>query len=167
MPPPTGLPPKARKIGWLKNAPPSAESKSKDDGLSKHSSLQDKNILPTSFAASPHTIMNPNVPAFIKQPQLRTVSNTTASQPANVQKVNPNAGVKVIEVILNDRLGKKVRVKCNSNDTVGDLKKLAAAQLGTRHDKIQLKKWYNIFKDHVRLDDYEIHDNMGIELYYL
>jgi hypothetical protein len=25
---------------------------------------------------------------------------------------------------------------------------------------------YNIYKDHVRLDDYEIHDGMGLELYY-
>jgi hypothetical protein len=28
----------------------------------------------------------------------------------------------MIEVILNDRLGKKIRVKCNSDDTVHDLK---------------------------------------------
>ena len=48
----------------------------------------------------------------------------------------------MIEVILNDRLGKKVRVKCNPDDTVGDLKKLAAAQLGTRPDKIRIQKWY-------------------------
>ncbi|CAL9752565.1 unnamed protein product, partial [Musa acuminata subsp. burmannicoides] len=45
---------------------------------------------------------------------------------------------KMIEVVLNDRLGKKVRVKCNDDDTIGDLKKL----------------------------DYEIHDGMGLELYY-
>ena len=38
----------------------------------------------------------------------------------------------MIEVVLNDRLGKKVRVKCNEDDTIGDLKKLAAAQLGPR-----------------------------------
>ncbi len=25
---------------------------------------------------------------------------------------------------------------------------------------------YNIYKDHIRLDDYEIHDGMGLELYY-
>jgi hypothetical protein len=36
----------------------------------------------------------------------------------------------MIEVILNDRLGKKIRVKCNEDDTVGDLKKLVAAQTG-------------------------------------
>lgn len=35
----------------------------------------------------------------------------------------------MIEVILDDRLGKKVRVKCNEDDTIGDLKKLAAAQV--------------------------------------
>lgn len=36
----------------------------------------------------------------------------------------------MIEVILNDRLGRKIRVKCNPDDTVGDLKKLVAAQCG-------------------------------------
>ncbi|XP_011475766.1 ubiquitin-like protein 5 [Oryzias latipes] len=72
----------------------------------------------------------------------------------------------MIEVICNDRLGKKVRVKCNSEDTIGDLKKLIAAQTGTRYDKIVLKKWYTIFKDHVSLGDYEIHDGMNLELYY-
>ena len=35
------------------------------------------------------------------------------------------------EVVLNDRLGKKLRVKCNEDDTIGDLKKLVAAQTGT------------------------------------
>jgi ubiquitin-like protein 5 len=34
-------------------------------------------------------------------------------------------------------------------------------------EKIVLKKWYNIFKDHVTLADYEIHDGMGLELYYI
>ncbi|KAL4648763.1 ubiquitin-like protein 5 [Arapaima gigas] len=72
----------------------------------------------------------------------------------------------MIEVVCNDRLGKKVRVKCNPDDTVGDLKKLIAAQTGTRWDKIVLKKWYTIFKDHVSLADYEIHDGMNLELYY-
>lgn len=36
----------------------------------------------------------------------------------------------MIEIILNDRLGKKIRVKCNPDDTIGDLKKLVAAQTG-------------------------------------
>ncbi|CAI9273416.1 unnamed protein product [Lactuca saligna] len=73
---------------------------------------------------------------------------------------------KMIEVVLNDRLGKKVRVKCNGDDTIGDLKKLVAAQTGTRADKIRIQKWYNIYKDHITLQDYEIHDGMGLELYY-
>ena len=37
---------------------------------------------------------------------------------------------KMIEVVCNDRLGKKIRVKCNADDTIGDLKKLIAAQVG-------------------------------------
>lgn len=64
----------------------------------------------------------------------------------------------MIEVVANDRLGKKVRVKCNEDDLIGDLKKLIAAQIGTRPEKIRLQKWHTIFKDHVTLQDYEIHD---------
>lgn len=154
----------------------------------------------------------------------------------------------------------QVRVKCNPDDTIGDLKKLIAAQTGTKADKIRLRecqqlapppsplatdhqaasspsslpkflcssallararadsgtslfqasawprpnstlvpfavhamvelcmrphdllhahslarhpaafkraeKWYSIFKDHITLEDYEIHDGMGLELYY-
>ncbi|KAM8765239.1 ubiquitin-like protein 5 isoform 1-T1 [Rhynchonycteris naso] len=78
----------------------------------------------------------------------------------------PGAPDRMIEVVCNDRLGKKVRVKCNTDDTIGDLKKLIAAQTGTRWNKIVLKKWYTIFKDHVSLGDYEIHDGMNLELYY-
>ncbi|KAG2076885.1 ubiquitin-like protein [Suillus decipiens] len=88
----------------------------------------------------------------------------------------------LIEVIANDRLGRKgeptqfhdpnprssnllVRVKCSPDDTVGDLKKLIAAQTGTDFKKIQLKKWYTIYKDHITLSDYEIHDGMSLEMY--
>ena len=52
----------------------------------------------------------------------------------------------MLEVVLDDRLGKKVRVKCNEDDTIGDLKKLAAAQLGTRPEKLVIKKWYTVYK---------------------
>jgi ubiquitin-like protein 5 len=72
----------------------------------------------------------------------------------------------MIEVICNDRLGKKIRVKCNPEDTIGDLKKLLAAQTGTRPEKLRIQKWYTVYKDHISLDDYEIHDGMGLELYY-
>ncbi|EYB82339.1 hypothetical protein Y032_0362g3514 [Ancylostoma ceylanicum] len=141
----------------------------------------------------------------------------------------------MIEITVNDRLGKKVRIKCNPTDTIGDLKKLIAAQTGTRkliafspyfwhvtysrdqpdlvsahllsplrnrnaavprqvfatlaswhfcvlsctrgfslvrtledprHEKIVLKKWYTIYKDHITLQDYEIHEGFNFELYY-
>uniref|UniRef100_A0A914QXI5 Ubiquitin-like protein 5 n=3 Tax=Panagrolaimus TaxID=55784 RepID=A0A914QXI5_9BILA len=72
----------------------------------------------------------------------------------------------MIEITVNDRLGKKVRVKCNPSDTIGDLKKLIAAQTGTRPEKLVLKKWYTIYKDAITLSDYEIHDGFNFELYY-
>ncbi|KAI8069474.1 ubiquitin-like protein 5-like protein [Gongronella butleri] len=73
---------------------------------------------------------------------------------------------RLVEIELNDRLGKKVRVKCSPSDTIGDFKKLAAAQIGTDPKKIVLKKWYKEFKDHITLEDYELHDGMNVELYY-
>ncbi|KAK3013072.1 hypothetical protein RJ639_009911 [Escallonia herrerae] len=51
------------------------------------------------------------------------------------------------------------------DDTIGDLKKLVA-QIGTQADKIRIEKWYNTYKDHITLKDYEIHDGMGLKLYY-
>ncbi|GMR41301.1 hypothetical protein PMAYCL1PPCAC_11496, partial [Pristionchus mayeri] len=74
--------------------------------------------------------------------------------------------IQMIEITANDRLGKKVLIKCNGTDTIGDLKKLIAAQIGTRYTKTRSCKWYNICKDHITLQDYEIHDGFNFELYY-
>uniref|UniRef100_A0A5F8HJ91 Ubiquitin-like protein 5 n=1 Tax=Monodelphis domestica TaxID=13616 RepID=A0A5F8HJ91_MONDO len=75
-----------------------------------------------------------------------------ADRPGGGAQSQPEAGANqggreylgaMIEVVCNDRLGKKVRVKCkpSTDDTIGDLKKLIAAQTGTRWNKIVLKKW--------------------------
>lgn len=72
----------------------------------------------------------------------------------------------MIEVEANDRLGKKVRVKCLPSDSVGDLKKIISLQIGTSYEKLILKKGYQIYKDHISLDDYEIHNGFSFELYY-
>ncbi|XP_048204294.1 ubiquitin-like protein 5 [Perognathus longimembris pacificus] len=68
----------------------------------------------------------------------------------------------MIKVVCKDRLGKK----CNTDETIRDLKKLIAALTGTRWNKIVLNKWYMVFKDRVSLGDYEIHGGMNPELYY-
>lgn len=57
-------------------------------------------------------------------------------------------------------------MKCEPDDTIGDLKKLIAAQTGTRPDKIRLQKWNIVYKDHITLEDYEISDGTGLELFY-
>ncbi|MES1907937.1 MAG: Ubiquitin-like 5 [Cercozoa sp. M6MM] len=72
----------------------------------------------------------------------------------------------MIEVFLNDRLGRKIRVKCNEDDTIGVLKMLAAAQLGTRPEKLRIQKWYTVYKDHITLADYEVGNGASLELYY-
>ena len=60
----------------------------------------------------------------------------------------------VIEVVVNDRYGKKQRIKCCPSDSVFELKKLISAQIGTRPEKIRLQKANVIYKDHITLDDY-------------
>jgi len=55
------------------------------------------------------------------------------SHPITANKSTIKFTVSMIEVIVNDRLGKKVRIKANPTDTVGDFKKLVAAQTGTRY----------------------------------
>ena len=82
------------------------------------------------------------------------------------QEKMTSADPKMIEVVVNDRLGKKVRVKCCPDDTIGDLKKLLAAHTGTRPEKLRIQKSYNVYKDHITLKDYEINHGMGLELYY-
>jgi hypothetical protein len=42
-----------------------------------------------------------------------------------------------------------------------------AAQTGTDWKRIVLKKWYTWYKDHIKLSDYEIHNGMSLELYYV
>jgi ubiquitin-like protein 5 len=61
---------------------------------------------------------------------------------------------KMIEVIVNDRVGKKVRVKCCPTDTIWVLKQLVAAHIGTKPEKIRIQKAYNVFKDSITLNYY-------------
>lgn len=72
----------------------------------------------------------------------------------------------MIEIIANDRIGKKVRVKCFPTDTIFNLKQLIAAHTGTRPEKIKLQIANKILNDKITLDDYEIKDGSSIELYY-
>jgi ubiquitin-like protein 5 len=85
----------------------------------------------------------------------------------SVVKQPTTSSSRMIEIIVNDRLGKKCRVKCNSDDTIGNLKKLIAMRIGTAPEKILLKSWNKIYKDHIELEDYEIHDGMSLEMYYI
>lgn len=72
----------------------------------------------------------------------------------------------MIAISVNDRLGKKVRILCNEDDTIGDIKKVLAVKTGTKAERIILKRWYTIFKDHITLQDYEIGDGTNLDLYY-
>ncbi|XP_043765551.1 ubiquitin-like protein 5 [Cervus elaphus] len=65
-----------------------------------------------------------------------------------------------------DPLGKKVCIKCNTDDAVGNFRKLTIAHTGPGRNNIVLKKWYTILNHHVSLGNNEIHSGMNLELYY-
>ncbi|KAL7714735.1 Ubiquitin-like protein 5 [Entamoeba marina] len=73
---------------------------------------------------------------------------------------------RMIEVVLNDRIGKKIRVKVHEDDTVKDLKIVVAAHIGTRPDKIKIQRGNNVYQDHISLESYEVVDGMCLDLYY-
>lgn len=101
-----------------------------------------------------------------------TSSPPTASERSKSHKRNT---ANMMEVVVSDRLGtfnlphsllsalattysptshpagRRVRVKCEPDDTIGDLKKLIAAQVGTRPDKLKLQKWTIVYRDHITL----------------
>ena len=56
-------------------------------------------------------------------------------------------------------------MKCLETDTI-EMLKILGLQIGTPPEKIILKKGYQVYKDHITLDDYEIHDGFNFELYY-
>ena len=60
-------------------------------------------------------------------------------KPVELKIPAPSASLnQMIEVVCNDRLGGKVRVKCYPSDTIGNLKLLISAHTGTKPDKIRL-----------------------------
>jgi len=100
---------------------------------------------------------------------LKTLPNVVIEKPQIESKTSSNdaaAEGRPIEVHMKDRLGRRVSVKLRSTDTIGTLKKLAATKLGTRWEKMRLQKWNVVYKDHIRLEDYEISDGTNLELYY-
>jgi len=73
----------------------------------------------------------------------------------------------LIMVTCNDRLGKKVQVKCAPTDTILEFKKLLAAHIGTPYNKIKLRYGgINSLNNKLTLDDYSISNGVNIELYY-
>lgn len=72
----------------------------------------------------------------------------------------------MIEVIANDRHGRKERIKCYPSDTILVLKKLIAAKLGTRWEKLKLQRANAALSDQITLEDYEIKNGSSLEIYY-
>ena len=52
----------------------------------------------------------------------------------------------------------------NERDILGTQLIKRNEELALLYEKIKIQKWYTIYKDHITLEDYEIHDGMGLEL---
>ncbi|KNC53364.1 ubiquitin family protein [Thecamonas trahens ATCC 50062] len=70
------------------------------------------------------------------------------------------------DVFVNDRLGTKLAVLMNDDDTVGELKLMIASQTGLQPERIRLQKADRVYKDHITLGDYEIPDGFNFEMFY-
>lgn len=162
----------------LKETPAEAERRLAEKKLKKEAAKAERAAMKTKAQeeAEKKKAELDKMPAILTAPQPGAYPSvhvplvklkTVAGDVDKPKDISHSKSKHMIEVILNDRLGKKVRVKCNNTDTVLVLKKLAAAQLGTRYEKLRIQKWYNIYKDHISLMDYEVHDGMGLELYYM
>jgi hypothetical protein len=139
--------PKAKGLKWLKDT--SSALKGPQMSLADEQRAQAaiaRGEEPRGGAGGYQMVGGPEVSpsVHVKLPVLKSLRGTAAGAGGGtvVSSHNLSGGDRpmMIEVLLNDRLGKKVRIKCNSNDTIGDLKKLAAAQLGTRHEKLRIQK---------------------------
>ena len=72
----------------------------------------------------------------------------------------------MIEIFINDHISHRVRLKCNLDDTIKDIKTLIAFKIGTRPEKIRLHNANKVFSDSVTLDDYEIQHGSEISMSY-
>ena len=62
----------------------------------------------------------------------------------------------MIEIVVNARVGKRIKVKCFPTDTIFILKKLVAAHICTRPEKLVFQKSNIPYKDKITLEDCEI-----------
>jgi hypothetical protein len=102
----------------------------------------------------------------VEQPKITPSGAPSAGNAGGRPQYGPGSNERMIEVVLNDRLGKKLRLKVYPSDTILAVKKLASAKTGIKPEKMRLQKSSNVYKDHIRLMDYDVPDGMGFELYY-
>ncbi|EXX71497.1 Hub1p [Rhizophagus irregularis DAOM 197198w] len=82
------------------------------------------------------------------------ISDSKDSKKSRESKDSKNSNDTMIMVTCNDRLGKKVQVKCSPTDSVLEFKKLLAAHIGTPYNKIKLRYGgINSLNNKLTLDD--------------
>ncbi|KAI9679375.1 MAG: hypothetical protein M1817_005397 [Caeruleum heppii] len=92
----------------------------------------------------------------------RRSSRSNPTTPSKTPAIAP-AGL-VIRIFINNRLGSKKEILCSPSDTIGDFKKLAAMQLGTRPEAMLLKRQgVRALKDDLTLEDYEIGNGSSLD----
>ncbi|GES84062.1 ubiquitin-like protein 5 [Rhizophagus clarus] len=83
--------------------------------------------------------------------------DTSDSKDSKDSKGSKDSKDNMIMVTCNDRLGKKVQVKCSPTDSILEFKKLLAAHIGTPYNKIKLRYGgINSLNNKLTLDDYSI-----------
>ncbi|KAJ8755753.1 hypothetical protein K2173_024297 [Erythroxylum novogranatense] len=68
-------------------------------------------------------------------------------------------------VVLNARFETKVRVECEPDTTIKQLKEKAKIETGTPCEKMKIRKWWTTLDDNKTLRYYRIRDGDGLDLY--
>ena len=102
-------------------------------------------------------------PAFYSRIKISTSTRNTRKR-ASTSKPTPTS-MRLIRVLINNRLGSRETIFCSSSDTIYDFKKLAAMKIGTKPEPIMLKRQgQRPLKNNLTLEDYEIGNGSWLDL---
>ena len=91
---------------------------------------------------------------------------TSAPNAGNVGKIGEGS----MTLAINDRMGKKLKISCDPDSTIADIKKKIAELQGKAKSgklpKYRLQRANAVLRDHMCVEDYELVDGGALDLYY-
>ncbi|CAF9918444.1 Putative actin patch assembly and actin polymerization protein [Imshaugia aleurites] len=123
---------------------------------------------------SPHPQPNSSNPTHQSKPITASKISKISENPPPKQTKTPTSkphpppfppSATLIQVLITNRLGTRANIACLPSDTIGDFKKLAAAQLWIEAEAMVLKRQgQRALRDFLTLEDCEVGDGAALDL---